>query len=205
MHAVCNYRSDHSARDSYEESYRPQVGSGAGRQLLPHEAPQRGAVSGGGREEHVPRHGSAAPGAEVDAGLGPPAGQVHGQVADPAQAQLLVMIPLIALVAGGGVVVTQIRAGVPPGTARAELRRCRTPCAPGQPGDHERVHHGGRRRRSRWSCARRARRPTRTSSSCDPSWPTWRMPTPPPTCPRWPQPWTSSSTRCRASARWSRI
>src|SRR5690242_11787958 len=63
---------------------------------------------GGGREEDVPRHGSAIPGAEVDLGPAPARGRSIASWSIRRKLTLLVMIPLIALLVGGGALVTQI-------------------------------------------------------------------------------------------------
>ena len=82
---------------------RPEAGSGrAGAQH------RTGRRLGGGREEDVPRHGSAIPGAEVDLGPAPARGRSIASWSIRRKLTLLVMIPLIALLVGGGALVTQI-------------------------------------------------------------------------------------------------
>jgi signal transduction histidine kinase len=66
------------------------------------------AASAAAREEDVPRHGSATPGAEVDLGPAPAKGKTIASWSIRRKLTLLVMIPLIALLVGGGALVTQI-------------------------------------------------------------------------------------------------
>jgi signal transduction histidine kinase len=83
--------------------------AGPGTQVRPGAQQHTRRRLGGGREEHVPRHGSAVAGAEVDLA---PAAPVRGRAlagwSIRRKLTLLVMIPLVALLVGGGVLVTQI-------------------------------------------------------------------------------------------------